>query len=197
MIARYTLSIGPALFVTLGLVLLMQIMIATGRPATTDGLIHRIVEFVRVERTPVVETRRERPEPPPAPSLRPESTERAIDEVGGIVVQVEPAKPELDMRGRAEFTLADGDVLALTRVAPQYPAAAIRQELEGFVIVEFTVLRTGAVADVLVVESTHSVFERAAIEAAGKFRYKPRVVDGETVPVPGVRTKLTFQLEKN
>jgi protein TonB len=194
MIARYTLSLGPALFVTLGLVLLMQLMIATGRPAATDGLVHRIVEFVRVERTPVLETGRERPEPPPAPTDRPQPSEHVIDEYGPVVHIGEPARPEVGVRGKVEFALADGDVLALTRVAPQYPAAAIRQGLEGFVVVELTVLRTGAVADVVVVESTHSVFERAAIEAAGKFRYKPRVVDGETVAVTGVRTKLTFEL---
>jgi protein TonB len=175
----------------------MQLMIATGQPATTDGLVHRIVEFVRVERTPIVVTERERPEPPPAPTDPPKPTQTPIDEFGGLAVQVgEPSRPSFDVRGRAEFTLADGDVLALTRVAPQYPAVALRQGLEGHVIVEFTVLRTGAVADIAVVESTHSVFERAAIEAAGKFRYKPRVVDGETIAVPGVRTKLTFQLEK-
>ena len=67
--------------------------------------------------------------------------------------------------------------------------------LEGYVIVEFTVTGTGTVRDVTVVESTSSLFERAAVEAAKKFKYKPRVVDGRSIEVQGVRNKITFQLE--
>ena len=45
-----------------------------------------------------------------------------------------------------------------------------------------------------VVESTSSLFERAAVEAAYKFKYKPRVIDGIAVEVPGVRNKITFEI---
>ena len=40
-----------------------------------------------------------------------------------------------------------------------------------------------------------SLFERAATTAALKFKYKPRVVDGVPVAVPGVKTRITFRLE--
>jgi len=52
------------------------------------------------------------------------------------------------------------------------------------------------VRDVLVVESTSSRFERAAVEAAMKFKYKLRVIDGVPVEVPGVRNKIAFEIEK-
>jgi len=39
------------------------------------------------------------------------------------------------------------------------------------------------------------VFERAALAAVLKFKYKPRVVDGEPIEVAGVRNKITFVLE--
>jgi protein TonB len=45
------------------------------------------------------------------------------------------------------------------------------------------------------VESTHSVFERPALKAVLKFKYKPRIVDGEPIEVAGVQNKITFQLE--
>jgi protein TonB len=39
------------------------------------------------------------------------------------------------------------------------------------------------------------VFELAAVEAAAKFRYKPRVIGGEPTAVYDVRTRITFELE--
>ena len=38
-------------------------------------------------------------------------------------------------------------------------------------------------------------FEQAAIEAALKFKYKPRTVDGEPIEVPGVQNRITFTLK--
>ena len=39
------------------------------------------------------------------------------------------------------------------------------------------------------------VFERASVKAAEKFKYKPRVVDGEPIEVAGVQNKFTYELE--
>ncbi len=64
-------------------------------------------------------------------------------------------------------------------------------------VVEFTVTSNGSVTDPVVIESEpSSIFNRAAERAVVKWKYKPRVVDGNPVDVPGVRTMLTFQLEK-
>jgi protein TonB len=51
------------------------------------------------------------------------------------------------------------------------------------------------VRDPIVLQSTSKLFERAAIRAVLKFKYKPRVVDGVPVEVPGVKTRISFQLE--
>src|SRR5690606_4447136 len=58
------------------------------------------------------------------------------------------------------------DYSALFKVAPEYPVTAARRGIEGHVILEFTVTRTGTVSDVIVVESSHALFNRAALEAA-------------------------------
>jgi len=44
--------------------------------------------------------------------------------------------------------------------------------------------------------STSSLFERAALRAVLKFKYKPRVVDGVPVRVPGVKTRISFKIEE-
>ena len=50
--------------------------------------------------------------------------------------------------------------------------------------------------DVIVVECSSSLFERAATQAALKFKYKPRVIDGEPVDVRGVQHLITFLIER-
>ncbi|MDG1021161.1 MAG: TonB family protein [Emcibacteraceae bacterium] len=50
----------------------------------------------------------------------------------------------------------------------------------------FTVTANGNVNDVKVIVSSHSGFERNAVRAAEKFKYKPKVVDGIAVEVNGV-----------
>ena len=56
--------------------------------------------------------------------------------------------------------------------------------------------KTGAVKDVRVVEYHPStIFNRAAIKAALKFKYKPRIVNGEPIEVQGVLNRITFRLE--
>jgi protein TonB len=64
------------------------------------------------------------------------------------------------------------------------------------VLVEFTVTVTGAVRNVVVIESTDSVFERAAVQAALRFKYRPRVVDGVAVEVTGVQHYIRFEIEE-
>jgi protein TonB len=60
----------------------------------------------------------------------------------------------------------------------------------------FTVTTAGTVRDPVVEFSTSSLFDRAAIRAVLKFKYKPRVVDGQPVDVPNVKTRIRFQLEE-
>ena len=90
----------------------------------------------------------------------------------------------------------DGEYLPIVKVAPVYPRRALQRGIEGFVIVEFTVTKQGAVRDPIVVEANPSgIFEQAAIDAAMKFKYKPRVVNGEATEVSGVQNRITFQID--
>jgi protein TonB len=93
------------------------------------------------------------------------------------------------------MNIAEGDYLPIVRVAPVYPARALSRGLEGYVDLSFTVTTTGTVRDPIVLFSTSSLFERAAVRAVLKFKYKPRVVDGVPVDVPDVKTRISFQIE--
>ena len=91
---------------------------------------------------------------------------------------------------------SDGEYLPIVKVAPVYPRRAQTRGIEGYVILEFIVTRTGSVINPVIVEAKPpGIFDRAAINAALKFKYKPKVVNGEAIDVAGVRNRITFELE--
>lgn len=197
MIARYISAVAVGGGVTFGLLFIMQLLIATGEEAVTDAERFRMDEFVRVERNEVIETKKQKPEKPPEPEVPPEMPEpqnsNQFDNSMAVSVSAPTTQVNLNVSG-VGFGVSDGEYLPIVKVAPVYPSRALSRGLEGYVIVEFTVTQAGATKDVFVVESTSSLFERAAVEAAYKFKYKPRVIDGVAVEVPGVRNKITFEI---
>ena len=198
MTARYAFSIALGAVVTFGLLFLMQLLIATGRGALTDSATFRITDFVRVERNEVIETKKQKPEKPPEPEIPPDIPSPSNSDSFDNSMAVSMSAPSLDANiniGGIGFGVSDGEYLPIVKVAPVYPSRALSRGIEGYVIVEFTVTRAGTVRDVFVVESTSTLFERAATAAALKFKYKPRVIDGEAVEVAGVRNKISFVIE--
>ncbi len=207
---RFLISVVLGLSVALGLLFLMQALIATGHSAFTKAETTRIVDFVRVEREETIEHKRTKPDRPPNPDEPPpEAPQPSMDDsadagASGQVVQashqVSVPVARVDMNITPGFGAiegsADGDYLPIVKVAPVYPRRAVERGIEGYVILEFTVTRTGSVRDPVVVEySPSTIFNRAAIEAALKFKYKPRIVNGEPIEVHGVLNKITFVLE--
>ena len=91
----------------------------------------------------------------------------------------------------------DGEYLPIVKVAPIYPRRAQTRGISGYCIVEYTVTTSGAIRDHVAVDCQPSgVFEKASVKAATKFKYKPRVVDGEAIEVAGVQNKFTYELEQ-
>lgn len=81
-------------------------------------------------------------------------------------------------------------------VQPRYPNRALRNNAEGWVVVNFTVLPDGTVSDVAAVETSErygTQFGRAAETAVRKWEFVPRVFLGQTIP-QRVEARLTFQI---
>jgi len=65
------------------------------------------------------------------------------------------------------------------RVNPDYPSAAKKEGISGFVDLEVTVSKQGNVDDVSVIQSTPpDMFDKSAVAAVRKWKYDPRFVDG-------------------
>ncbi len=199
MFARYGLAIALGTSVTFGLLFLMQYMIATGKAVVNDEDAVRFVDFVRVEREQIVETKQDKPEKPPEPEQQPDMPSPDSLDSFESSIGISMSSPTMDVNasvGGLGFGVSDGEYLPIVKVAPVYPSRAAQRGLEGHVVVEYTVTRQGTTKDIVVVESTSSLFERAAVDSAAKYKYKPRVINGEAVEVPGVRTIIRFELEQ-
>ena len=199
MIARVSIATVLGAAVAAGLLGLMQVLINTGKTALTDERRNQIVDFVRIPKAETLETKKPKPKKPPEPETPPpdipETPQDQLDpNAGNINVSAVAVDASIDIGGIG-FEQSDGEYLPIVKVAPVYPRRAQERGIEGFVILEFTVTKLGTVVNPVVIETTSSLFNKAAMNAALKFKYKPRVVNGEPVDVAGVLHKITFQLE--
>jgi len=90
---------------------------------------------------------------------------------------------------------AEGDVVPLVRINPQYPRDAAMNQIEGYVTIEFTITETGSVRNPRVIDARPPrVFDREAIRAILRWKFKPRVIDGVAVERQAIQT-LDFTLD--
>lgn len=199
---RIVVSVLAATIVTAGLYWLMAELVAAGREALNDAPESKLVDFVRVKQEQELNIDKPKPQKPPKPETPPPDApvpQQANQAPQANTVDIGHMAVDADVAVDAGFGLSasDGEYLPIVKVAPVYPRRAAARGTEGYVVLSFTVNETGAVVDPIVVESVPpGVFDRAAIRAALKFKYKPRVEDGKPVAVQGVDHLITFQLEK-
>ena len=201
MIGRYAFSVVIGTVVTLSLLFVMHLLIASGKAALTKPRDRAKLEFVRVKRNENLNVEDFTPEKPPKPpETPPETPPQDMDNMDPNAPTINVAPPTVDTNtdigGPGGMNIAEGDYLPIVRVAPVYPARALSRGLEGYVDLSFTVTSSGTVRDPIILFSTSSLFERAASRAVLKFKYKPRVVDGIPVDVAGVKTRISFQIEE-
>lgn len=67
---------------------------------------------------------------------------------------------------------------------------------ERWVDLSFDITELGDVANIKVIKSTHQgMLDKAAIRALGKWKYKPKVVDGVAVVQKDMKVRLEFDIE--
>jgi protein TonB len=78
-----------------------------------------------------------------------------------------------------------GNVKAPTKirdVRPIYPPEAMRQRVQGVVIVETTIDADGSVSDARILRSI-PMLDEAALDAVRQWRFVPTLLNGQAVPV--------------
>lgn len=190
--------------VALGLLWIMQYLIAIADRTLDEDPAPVVLDFVRVQPEQVAQQQDRKPRKPPPPKKPPpEPPKPKLDDIkpstDKIAISAVPVETEISLSG-AGFNMgavAEGDFLPLNKVAPVYPQRALARGIEGFCTVTYTVTERGTTRDISVVdgECSNRLFQRASIEAARKFKYKPRVRGGKAVATSGVRNRFEFNLE--
>ena len=199
MAIRYVIGVSLGALVTLSLFMIMQALIKSDKSPFDEGVKGRIVDFVRLQEDESIETKTRKPKPPPPPDEPPPDMpkpefDNAL-ESQGVDISATSLDLNLNIGGIGGFS-SDGEYLPIVKVAPVYPRRAQTRGIEGYVILEFVVTKTGSVRDPVVIEAKPpGIFNRAALQAALKFKYKPKVVNGEPIDVAGVQNRITFELQ--
>ena len=203
-IFRVITGIVFGLAITIALFWVMQFMIETTDRQLDKSGSTNLVDFVRLRREETVHRRELKPRKPPPPQSPPPlpSTpqfESLNPNAQTIAIPATPTETDIEISG-AGFSLGvgEGDYLPIVKVAPIYPQRALLRGIEGYCVVQYTVTRQGKIRDPFVIEDrcTHSMFHGPSLQAALKFKYKPRVIDGQAIDVPGVQNKFTYIIEK-
>jgi|MDSY01.2.fsa_nt_gb protein TonB len=206
--ARVGLAGLLAAAVTFGLFALMQGLIAMNLTMPEEGEEKKIVDIFMVEAT--IETKfdtakPDKPEEAEAPPPEMEIPEFDTPDINPDAMNM--AAPKISTQissGTLGGFNTDGDFLPIVKVAAKYPRNALNKGIEGFCTVRYTVTATGTTKDVIVLPEKcmkasgdlTSMFNRASVKAAQKFKYKPRVIDGTAVEVPNMHNKFTYKLGK-
>jgi protein TonB len=184
--------------VVFGLFFLMQSLIDKDYEQE-DGKSRKIADIVVPEREIEVNTKEikpekvEDPEEPP-PDIQPLEIDFDTDMNVANIAPNAGVQVQISSSGMSS---GDGEYLPIVKVAPIYPRRAQTRGITGYCIVEYTVTKSGSIRDPQPVDCSPSgVFERASVKAAEKFKYKPRVVDGDAIEVAGVQNKFTYELEQ-
>ncbi len=202
-----------ALGINFSMFLLMSNMIAQDRVRVVDLLETQAIEFVRTPMREELRTKDRRTAPPP----KPQEIKRPQAEVMNIAQRAN-AFPAQAAAFNVTSLLGDGvgvalgqtlvgdggndlnvmmadDLVPLSMLPPQYPPGARARGIEGWVDLLFTVSDRGLVTDAQVIESEPAeVFDRAAIDAALRWRFRPVVEEGEPMTVFR-QVRMNFSLE--
>lgn len=200
---RLLRTVPAGIAIALILFLIMSQMISGESLFSTSSDTSLNLDFIRLDLDEVENIRRRVPPPEPEPlkalPTLPRLTEMPEDtklpSLGTLdmpvleisQIQFTSAPDHGRFRGSlgiAQFS-GDGDLYPIISVEPIYPSAAIARRLTGWVDLEYTVLPDGSVTDAIATGTSArgAVFEASAVEAIQRWKFKPRVVDGQVVPV--------------
>ena len=200
-LSRLIIAILLSAVVTLGLFFLMQSLIQSGGSALTDAPKGSVLDFVRVKKEEAAQKKDRKPKKPPKPKepppdMAPPQMDAPSPEnaTSGMDFGADVAA-DISLDGGLALESGDGEFLPIVRVSAVYPRRALQRGIEGYVDVEFTVTKLGSVANPQVIQaSPEGIFDQSALDATLKYKYKPRVVNGEPMEVSGVEVRVKFEI---
>ncbi len=197
---RMLIGAALALLVTSALFFIMPFLIEMADKTPDDKKIQKIADITMPDTKIDTNLKEQKPDKPDEPEEPPPDMDQPEIED----VDVNPDALNMTPNANVDVAIgmggmggADGEYLPIVKVAPIYPRRAQGRGVEGYCTVEYTVTKAGSIRNPVAVDcQPKGYFERASIKAAKKFKYKPRVIDGEAIDVAGVQNRFTYELEQ-
>ncbi|MCF6437645.1 energy transducer TonB [Pseudoalteromonas sp. MMG022] len=156
-----------------------------------------IVELPQLkEDTPVQEIEKlpEPPkmQPPPVRSVAEPSSEPTL--TTGIPFAPEVSTTQIKIAGPTFGEQGQG-ATPIVRSEPKYPIHAARDGIEGWVQLSFAISTSGEVIDINVIDAEPKrTFDRAAVAALKRWKYRPKIENGQAVIQNNQSVVLEFKL---
>jgi len=211
-VIRIAFSLLSGIVIALALFWGMQYMVMNNQQGLkkTDNL--RMTDFVRLKQESQTQTKERQVPNKPKPKKRP-----AQPKMKAYTAQVSKvAAPDMDMPNldiplqSSNFSgsvlsgqniqmgalATSTSVIPLVRIPPQYPMRAANRRIQGWVKIEFTITTEGKVKDAVVIDAKpSSIFNRSALKAIKRWKFKPLIIAGEAQEQRAVQT-LEFKLSR-
>ena len=188
----------------------MQFMISHNKSGFKDTSNFRMTEFVRLKKDTQLQKKDRKITQPPPPTKRPPPPPKIQMQKQKVnMVQPKMDMPNLDIplqterfKGSVMGNLSIGadkistNIIPLVRTPPRYPVRAANRRIQGWVKVEFTITKTGTVSNAIIVEAQPpNTFDRAALTAIRKWKFKEKIIDGEAIEQRALQI-LEFKLSR-
>lgn len=155
------------------------------KDSDTETRSRSLPEPPQIPQVPTLTAANASPDMPPAPTLPmpPMSADMSLSNLsmmGDLLVGI---------------SKADTEVMPLVRQSANYPERAKSRKIEGFVTARLSISADGSVTNVEVVAAEPpGIFDREAVRAMYRYRFAPKVVDGQPVAQTATQT-VEFKLK--
>ena len=190
---RVSMSMGLAMLVALALIALMQSLVAVCQAPVLAVKASNLPEVVSLPTANTEQTQHKPLQPQPV-----QEAPQRYQVVDPLTAQDDSwksmAATNLPVAIEIEAPTVSVNYMPVYVPEARFPKAAIRKGLGGFAVVKLIIAESGAVRQVeLVQEEPRELgFGQAALKAAERMRYNPKLVDGKPVEVRDVFYKYNF-----
>jgi len=137
-----------------------------------------------------------KPEPPIDVEVAPELVVDQIEFRYEDDVHTSWSKINIGLGDKNLVNLNDSQLVLALGFPPIYPNSASLRGIEGYAVVGFSVDKAGHVFDAFIIESEpNATFDKSALKAIRKFKYKAKMVNGKPVTADGQRYLFTYKIE--
>lgn len=205
-ILRLSVALLAAAVVSLGLFFAMHTMVSGSGELGEKKKESTYIDFVRLKKDTQTRVKERRKKEPPKPK-KPQLPDTSVSQQNVAMQQVPFNMPDVatdlslsnqSFLGDAVVGMGfgDSDVIPLVRMKAVYPSKAKSRKLEGYVTARLKINREGTVDDVDIIDAKpRGVFEREAIRALYKYKFKPKMDGGKPVAQTATQT-IEFTLGK-